>query len=86
MQDEQEQEFDKILLVTTYKMSNTVITRILSMLFEKLNFEKGLVINQSLACLYACQSPTAIIVNLGEKVTVTPYCNGNLNLLLVDPV
>lgn len=69
----------EIVLITPHKLTDKVYIKYLDLLYsDKFKFESALIINQTLLSLYAYNnnSNVGIICSLGEKIDITPICNG----------
>lgn len=66
----------QVLLITPHKYSDKIHVEFIRLLIEQLNFSAITIINQSLLVLYSYNVSSGIIVNLSEKIEITPICNG----------
>jgi actin-related protein len=66
----------QILLVTPHKYSDKINIEFIKLLIEQLKFSAITIINQSLLVLYSYNVTSGIIVNLSEKIEITPICDG----------
>jgi len=71
-------EEHQIVVITPQRFSDKVNIQFLNMLLtgEKYRFEAVTLINQSLLSLYSYSAALGVVVNLSEKIDITPICNG----------
>ena len=73
-------EEHQIVVITPQRFSDKTNIQFLNMLLtgERYRFEAVTLINQSLLSLYSYSAAVGVVVNLGEKIDITPICNGEM--------
>ena len=67
-----------VVIVTPQKMNDKVNVQFLNLLLsgDKFQFESVTLIHQCLLTLYAYNSTAGVVANLGEKIDIVPWSNG----------
>ena len=69
------------VVVTPQKFSEKLHADFLDVLLadEKYQFRSAIILSQTLLSLYSYNSSVGVVVNLGERINVVPFCNGTFH-------